>query len=1414
LQQLEQEKKMKSLKIELVFIVVSIISAFVASTSAAQENIGRNKLQPNSYPGASCLPDGSDDPDPYPYPYPDTPSEPASIVVTNTSDAGPGSLRQALNDICAGGAVLFDSPLAGQTIHLSSKLEVNKQVTIYGANLTPNIKISGDTDADGTGDVQIMTIGSSAKVKIMNIDFENGKNETALQAGGINNSGILSIYDSTFSGNTGDTGGAILNSNSIYIENSVFESNYASDGGALHTSEATIRDSSFTQNTSLTTGGAINHTSDLIISGSVFIENSAILKGGAIMQGGIYGASISVTTFISNSTDGDGGAIYHETGNLNIFESTLNSNVAEDDGGAVYIGGNADVTNSTFSQNSASNGGGIANYGNLLVTNSAITGNNAANGGGIFSDSSAYSLLIANCTIAENEATSTGGGIYLLGGTVHSINNTFSDNKSVNGGNIYVTSGSIFSIVNTILSTTIQSQNNCDGDGSIDTGEGQLTGLVNLATDDTCGLATQTTLDALKLSPVLADNGGPTQTIALQSGSIAIDTGDAIMCSNWPVSNVDQRGVTRPQGSQCDIGAYEYVYTSSYVTNTNNSGLGSLRQAIADATDGDTITFAPNLAGQTIYLTSELEVDKSITIDGSNLEPRIAVSGDTDADGSGDVQIMTIGVDGAVKISNVDFVNGKKESSQLAGGINNFGGSLELENCAFVGNTGDTGGAILNKGTLTIQNCAFQSNSAAEGGAIYNDSLSSISIEDSEFVNNTASVMGGAIENRGQLIIDGSTFNENSADGDGGGAIFTGHSTSAATITSSTFTQNTAAGENGCGGAIAAAAGNFAITDSDFIENSSSSCGGAMFAAGISTTITNSVFAHNTTGNEGGGAIWSAFEITIENSTFEFNTASVAFGGGIKHVDGNLSTINSIFSNNSAKYGGAISIGHLGFPDIIPTVSIANTLISNNHADESGGGILIFAGEATITNSTISGNTATEVGGIFILPDGVAEIRDSTINDNINEGTGEYMSYVGAVVTFGELTVENSTIANNLGSGIKSYGTTIVHHSTIAGNDSIGIEVLEDGFESTLNLVNSIIANNALDCVRMNGAGAIENISNLIETTVDGEESCGTAFITDDPHLGPLADNGGPTQTMALLPGSPAINAGTNNDCPETDQRGVTRPQGSQCDIGAYEYEIPADSTPPTVIDILMPKRRPFPAPNVDVIVKFSEPVFGVDEADFQLITDGLSGSDIVNVSGTGDTYTVSLYTGTGKGILRLKLADNDSILDAGLNPLGGVGIGNGDFMRNDPYPVIYLPFPIPFTNNAPSLTEKESLLPKETDDQTEASSADVTTTDHDTSDTQLIAPKQIQNTEHTLSKMPSFHWSASDESINYQFMLDDTADFSSPLIYEDTTDNSYTLAYASSGVYYWRVRAQDSDGNWSPWSPTNTVSFSLSLKR
>ena len=98
---------------------------------------------------------------------------------------------------------------------------------------------------------------------------------------------------------------------------------------------------------------------------------------------------------------------------------------------------------------------------------------------------------------------------------------------------------------------------------------------------------------------------------------------------------------------------------------------------------------------------------------------------------------------------------------------------------------------------------------------------------------------------------------------------------------------------------------------------------------------------------------------------------------------------------------------------------------------------------------------------------------------------------------------------------------------------------------------NSILANSAGGGDCYNSGSISTNSHNLIE---DG--TCSPDY-TGDPLLGPLVDNGGPTETMALLPGSPAINAGDNATCEVTDQRGVSRPQAGRCDIGAYEYEFP-----------------------------------------------------------------------------------------------------------------------------------------------------------------------------------------------------------------------------------------------------------------
>jgi beta-glucanase (GH16 family) len=220
---------------------------------------------------------------------------------------------------------------------------------------------------------------------------------------------------------------------------------------------------------------------------------------------------------------------------------------------------------------------------------------------------------------------------------------------------------------------------------------------------------------------------------------------------------------------------------------------------------------------------------------------------------------------------------------------------------------------------------------------------------------------------------------------------------------------------------------------------------------------------------------------------------------------------------------------------------IDSTVRDNVTTNTDGGGVYAFLGSlTTVERSTISGNTAGNVGGgMRVLGD--AEITNSTISGN------RATAWHGGAIfhTDGAMSITNSTIANNTAPDGASGGAFV--GAFTAGSSSLA-------------LANSIVAGNTGDqCfVGRFGAGAVSLASGGHNLAGDG--TCGLTSASDkpatDPRLGPLAANGGPTATHALLSGSPAIDAADAAVCPATDQRGVRRPQGSGCDIGAYEAEM------------------------------------------------------------------------------------------------------------------------------------------------------------------------------------------------------------------------------------------------------------------
>ena len=209
------------------------------------------------------------------------------------------------------------------------------------------------------------------------------------------------------------------------------------------------------------------------------------------------------------------------------------------------------------------------------------------------------------------------------------------------------------------------------------------------------------------------------------------------------------------------------------------------------------------------------------------------------------------------------------------------------------------------------------------------------------------------------------------------------------------------------------------------------------------------------------------------------------------------------------------------------SVTLSNSTVTGN----SGYGMYVDYASAYLENSTVSGNSNTGIrSGIF----GDVNLNNSTVSGN--SGDGIHITYGGAQLA-------NSTVSGNSGSGI--IGPLWLTNTTVTGNSAFGFSAFEFA-----NLNNSIVANNSAlgDCRVFGnyGPGEINAGPDTISTTV-----CDGATVAD-PLLGPLADNGGPTKTHALLPGSPAIDNGTGAGATATDQRGVAA-EGVR-DSGAYEF--------------------------------------------------------------------------------------------------------------------------------------------------------------------------------------------------------------------------------------------------------------------
>ncbi len=455
------------------------------------------------------------------------------------------------------------------------------------------------------------------------------------------------------------------------------------------------------------------------------------------------------------------------------------------------------------------------------------------------------------------------------------------------------------------------------------------------------------------------------------------------------------------------------------------------------------------------------------------------------------------------------------------------------------------GGAILNRGTVAIEDSNISFNRAGYGGAIYHAAITgTLSLVDTTFTSNFASFFGGAIYNEGSATIQGGQLRLNQATA-GGGAIL--HTSSVLTITNATLRDNTT---DGVGAGVAAYA---TLTDSQVLIQGA--------------TVISNVAVLN-----GGGLVNSAAggfsaEMTVVGSSIMLNralsdTVGHGYGGGI--VNGwllpnsegraTMTVRQSTLADNSAQSGGGIANVDLqGYPTRTVILTLVQSTLARNGAEGTGaghgtgGGLLNQNAAAAVGNSTFSANYASGA-------DPISGGRGGAIASN-GAGIATTLQVVNATLTLNRAQAGGGIALVTLVTGTTpslSLGNSLIHANELTVTAQLSTTQIVTGTEGCSTV-----------------GGAVTSLGNNIEDV----DSCGLAASGDKKNtvvaLGPLANNGGPTLTHLIFAPGPAFNQGSNALCAAApvnyvDQRGIGRPLGSSCDVGAVELS-------PGVLSYLMP---------------------------------------------------------------------------------------------------------------------------------------------------------------------------------------------------------------------------------------------------
>jgi len=857
--------------------------------------------------------------------------------------------------------------------------------------------------------------------------------------------------------------------------------------------------------------------------------------GGILLEGQARPAIRDVV--IRDNRAREGGGLYAEAGSpLTLTDVSFSANASVVGGGGAFFDDPVTLLTCNFDGNvsEASVGGammmevqGATPEGPSEIRGTSFT-NNTANSSG-------------------SGSTSHGGAVFVFAVDLTVVDSHFENNRCIgecDGGALYA-STSFFPVTLTLDETAF-----------IGNSAGRSGGGANLS-----GLGAQLSVNGSSFESNSASNGGALHSSGAPEIVGTDFTGNTATAAAFPSADGEGGAV---YSQQCP----ELLEGSRFENNSAVWG-GGLACASGSATIGGT-DFVGNTAdengGGFWGESAELEVagatfsgNRSLNGDGGG----VYVWGNLDMS-------ATSFTGGSLSASGTSFLS--NTATSLRGGGALVTGSAGLNSVLFDDNqSGKSGGGILTFGALTISGTSlFFNNRAIDGNGGGASAVETADIDGATFSGNSATGSGGGLSTGEATTVTASQFTDNSANGNGGGASLSGaivvigcsflrndSGTSGGglngligfdsmTVRESEFRDNTAVGD---GGGLNSGQ-HVTLEDSIFHDNATSSGrGGGLSTSGLVTVTGTTEFVGNMAFADGGG-IFANSGADLTGTLFQNNITTGGNGGGISAALGDLITDGAVFLDNQAVDGG----GAFTFD----AEWVRDTTFEGNIAQDQGGALWIRR-NGTIETSRFSGNQAGLSGG-GIYRDGTGStplaIDTSTFETNVAGAVGG-----GITNNSRPLDLTNVTLSENSAGGkgdalyVDGASEIALQNATVLAGPGALVDTVFISGASTVSWTNTLVAGNCLNdgSTFVSGGGNLESEGDTCEFGEPTDQAnVAAATLNLDPLL---QDNGGPTPTHALLPGSPGVDAGVT-PCPRTDQRGSLRFDGS-CDVGAYELVPP-----------------------------------------------------------------------------------------------------------------------------------------------------------------------------------------------------------------------------------------------------------------